>query len=140
MLSDNLFNWVTCSSPQIISGLAVALRQYHGHSFTKSDLLNLPIPVEADEHDRWNGIVAQHRRDVLAKEMQQALDRSDRMVGRTLGLTDDDITEIQCDLQDDAFLQRIRPRYPGSVTRKQGSVLVLIQERVIPNSIIHTLG
>ncbi len=119
-LSDNLFDWITCSNPKIIQGLAVALRQYHGHSFTKSDLLNLPIPVEEDEHELWNVTVAQHQRDVLVKEMQQTLDRLDRIIGRALGLTDDDITEIQRDFQEDAFLQRIRPRYPGSVTRKQG--------------------
>lgn len=119
-LSDNLFDWVTCSHPPIIQGLATALQQYDGHSFTKSALLNLPIPVTADEYDRWNAVVMQHQRDVLTKDMQQALDGLDRIVGHALGLTDDDITEIQRDLQEDAFLQRIRPRYPGTVTRKQG--------------------
>jgi hypothetical protein len=46
--------------------------------------------------------------------------RDDRVVGRCLGLADDDLREIRNDLREDAFLRGIRPRYPGTVTRKQG--------------------
>jgi len=56
----------------------------------------------------------------FTQAMHQQLDRLDRAVGRALGLTSDDIIFIQQDLMTDAFLRHIRPRYPGTRTRRQG--------------------
>ena len=52
--------------------------------------------------------------------MQQALSELDMIIGSALGLDADDVNEIQNDLRTDPFLMGIRPRYPGTVTRKQG--------------------
>lgn len=119
-LSNNFFDWVVCSQPSFAHGLTLALVQYYGWTMTKSDILNLSIPVSSEDITQWNSVVAQHQREVLTQKMQHALDQLDRIVGSALGLTHDDITEIQRDLQEDAFLQHIRPRYPGTMTRKQG--------------------
>jgi hypothetical protein len=42
------------------------------------------------------------------------------LVAAALNLSDEDLQSIESDCYEDAFLKRIRPRYPGSVTRKQG--------------------
>ncbi len=52
--------------------------------------------------------------------MQKVLSELDQVVGSALGLDADDISEIQRDMTEDPFLAGVRPRYPGTVTRKQG--------------------
>lgn len=113
-------DWVSCSQSDFAHGLSVALRQYKDRPFTKSTLLNLPIPVDTREMAQWTGIVAEHNPEKAEEHMRQALGRLDEVVGTALGLTHEDILEIQRDLRADPFLQKIRPRYPGTVTRKQG--------------------
>ncbi|MBV5350359.1 hypothetical protein JZU71_04295, partial [bacterium] len=54
------------------------------------------------------------------QEMQAKLNELDQLVGAGLGLDAADITFIQNELRTDPFLKGIRPRYPGTVTRKQG--------------------
>lgn len=119
-IGQHLFDWVACSRADIAEGLAEALRVRAGESLSRSDLLALRIPVTTDEVTRWRAVVARYQLDILEANMHAALDHLDRLVGKALGLSDDDITTIQRDLQEDAFLKRIRPRYPGTVTRKQG--------------------
>ncbi|MDA8102645.1 MAG: N-6 DNA methylase [Nitrospiraceae bacterium] len=119
-LSGNTDDEIICSDPAIARGLALALAQYAGQSFTRSDLLNLRIPCSDGERQAWQAVVDRHRRETVEQGMQQALARLDALVGEALGLTADDIAEIQRDLREDPFLQKIRPRYPGTVTRKQG--------------------
>jgi len=119
-LSNNFLDWVDCSEPAIIQGLVTALAQYEGQTLTKSNLLNLAIPVDPKELTAWRIVVDRHARDVRITEMRNMLDQLDRIVGHSLGLSDEDITFIQQDLDTDAFLQKIRPRYPGTITRKQG--------------------
>lgn len=101
-------------------GLALSLARQRKPALTKSELLNLPIPVGEAESARWSGIVAAHAEDVLVAEMRDRLAELDGVVGAALGLDAADIAEIQRDLAEDSFLRGIRPRYPGTVTRKQG--------------------
>ena len=42
------------------------------------------------------------------------------LIATALDLSAQDLQSIESDCHEDAFLRRIRPRYPGSVTRKQG--------------------
>lgn len=119
-LAGGLLDWVYCNQQDISRGLATALRQRKGQALNKSTLFNLPIPLTDAELEQWNAVVVHYQEDVLEQEMQDALNALDQLVGRCLGLTSDDITEIQRDLREDPFLKGIRPRYPGTVTRKQG--------------------
>lgn len=113
-------DWVTCADPGIAHGLALAVEQERGRELTFSNILALPIPVTPDEVDAWNAVLQHHRKETLDAEMRAALGRLDAVVGQALGLDPDDVREIQRDLEEDPFLRHIRPRYPGTVTRKQG--------------------
>ncbi len=119
-LSDDLFDWVECNRQDIAEGLALAAAQREGESVGKSAILNMPIPGTDDERVTWNAVVAVHAEDALKQTMQDSLARLDAVVGDCLGLSPDDIQEIRRDLEADPFLRGIRPRYPGTVTRKQG--------------------
>jgi hypothetical protein len=70
----------------------------------------LPEIVERMAHEQLAVIAA----------MKERIGALDSIVGAALGLDEDDIAEIQRDLEADPFLKGIRPRYPGTVTRKQG--------------------
>jgi hypothetical protein len=86
----------------------------------KSALLNLSIPVSVEEAAAWNQVLTKHSEGALEQAMRQAINALDRIVGQCLGLDESDIVEIQRDLANDPFFKKIRPRYPGTITRKQG--------------------
>lgn len=69
---------------------------------------------------RWSSVVAQHEAEALKRGMADALMKLDAIVGECLGLEPEDVAFIREDLDADPFLRGIRPRYPGTVTRKQG--------------------
>lgn len=119
-LSADMFDCVELSREDMAAGLALALKQEESRAFSKSAILNLPIPVSVEERAQWNATLARFDEDLLELAMQEALARLDAVVGACLGLTAEDIQEIERDMQEDAFLRGIRPRYPGTVTRKQG--------------------
>ena len=119
-LSSDLSEWVDCNRPDIAEGLALALEQVVGESLTKSAILNLPIPGSQSERDTWRHVVADHGEAALAKAMEDAIGALDAVVGDCLGLNASDIASLQQDLVQDPFLRGIRPRYPGTVTRKVG--------------------
>lgn len=120
VLSADLFDWVECNRQDIAQGLALALAQRVGESSSKSAILNMPIPGTDAEREQWSAVVTAHSEDALKQAMVEALAGLDAIVGGALGLTPDDIEEIRRDLEADPFLRGIRPRYPGTVTRKQG--------------------
>jgi hypothetical protein len=119
-LSADMFDWVECNRQDIAEGLALAASQKEGEAVGKSVILNMPIPGTEAERSKWNQVVAEHGEEPLKQAMTDVLARLDGVVGACLGLSPDDIKEIQRDLREDPFLRGIRPRYPGTVTRKQG--------------------
>jgi len=86
----------------------------------RSAILNTSLPATGVEISTWNSVVASHKAEILYEAMTDAISALDHVVGACLGLTGEDVSEIQRDLQIDAFLKGVRPRYPGTVTRKQG--------------------
>jgi hypothetical protein len=100
--------------------MALALGHRIGEDFDKAAMLNLKMPGTEAEVALWHSIVAQYQETVLEEAMRSALADLDAVVGAALGLTPAQIQFIQDDLQNDSFLRGIRPRYPGTVTRKQG--------------------
>lgn len=120
LLAADGLDWVDCNRPDIAHGLALALGQRVGDEVTKSQLLNLPVAGSMAERDRWNQVVADHGEAALAQAMDAAIGALDALVGDCLGLNAADIASLQQDLATDPFLRGIRPRYPGTVTRKMG--------------------
>jgi hypothetical protein len=116
----DLEDWIEINREGLAEGLLIALGQKLGRALTKSQLFNLPVPVSEDERSAWQAVVAAHGEDALETEMQSRLLALDNRVGFALGLEESDIQEIRRDLAEDAFLRGIRPRYPGTVTRKRG--------------------
>ena len=118
--SSDIFDGVECNRKDLIDGLVIALLHKSGVAMDKSSILNLPIPVSEDEISAWDDAFARHQTANLEQAMSESIAVLDKIVGGSLGLTQDDINEIQRDLVSDSFLKGIRPRYPGTVTRKQG--------------------
>jgi hypothetical protein len=116
----DLFDSVDLNREDLALGLAVALHTKKGEEISKSELLNLPIPVTEAERKQWTTVISQHQTPQLETAMAAAIAKLDAILGKCLGLASSDIKAIQVDLETDPFLQGIRPRYPGTVTRKQG--------------------
>ncbi|QOX81068.1 N-6 DNA methylase (plasmid) [Trichlorobacter lovleyi] len=119
-LSEDMFEWIVVSSEDIATGVLMALQQTSGEEMDRSALLNLPIPVGGLEIFGWDEIIKKYAEGQLEVEMNKQIAALDVLVGYGLGLDDADIQFIQSELKTDSFLQGIRPRYPGTSTRKQG--------------------
>lgn len=118
--SGGLLEWLETTRRDLAEGLVVALAQREGESLTKGNILNLPIPVTDTERGAWERVIQGHQEARLEAEMTARLNDLDQLVGAALGLDAADIAFIQNELRSDSFLRGIRPRYPGTVTRKQG--------------------
>ena len=119
-LGSDASDFVGCNKQEIAEGISVALQQKIGESITKSGIFNMPVPVTQSERDAWDGVVTAHQEGALSQAKSDAIAGLDEIVGRCLGLDSADIQEIRRDLAEDPFLRGIRPRYPGTITRKQG--------------------
>jgi len=119
-ISADLFDWVKVNDQDVADGLIKSLYLHKGESLKQSDIFKLIIPIGHEQCDEWDAIIATHSIETAEQTMNDALNRLDRIVGKSLGLDDADIDFIQKDLREDAFLKRIKPRYPGKQTRKQG--------------------
>jgi SAM-dependent methyltransferase len=119
-LADNLLDWLEITRYDLAEGLRVALLQREGEALSKSTILNMPIPVTETERQVWDAAIAEHQEERLTAEMDARLEELDSIVGLCLGLEATDTAFIKQELRDDPFLKGIRPRYPGTVTRKQG--------------------
>ena len=118
--SGNMLEWLELTRRDLADGLVVALNQQEGEDLSKGNILNLPIPVTAAERAAWEKVILEHQEAKLEADMAAKLNELDQLVGTALGLDAADILFIQSELRTDPFLKGIRPRYPGTVTRKQG--------------------
>lgn len=120
VLSDDLLDWVEINRKDIAYGLLRAVSIREGIGLSKAAVLALPIPVSEDELLAWDSTVEAYSPKALQDEKRQVLHELNVLVAAALGLDETELQSIECDCYEDAFLKRIRPRYPGSVTRKQG--------------------
>jgi hypothetical protein len=119
-ISDGLFDWVELSDESSALGLYQALGVIVGEEISKSDVLSLRLPHTPPELALWNTTLAKFHPESLEAEKKEAIRELDRLVGAALGLTTGDLETIWSECANDPFLKRITPRYPGTITRKQG--------------------
>ena len=117
---EGLFDWLECNRPSLAHGLKLALAHRKDEELDKSEILNMKIPVSDGELQMWHAVIAEYQEPVLEEAMERAIFALDKVVGKALELSAPQIAFIQNDLKDDPFLRGIRPRYPGTTTRKQG--------------------
>ena len=119
-LSDDLFDWVEINRKGLAHGLLRAVSTREGFALSKAAILALPIPVLEDELVAWDRVLEAYSPKALQDEKRQVLHELNVLVAAALGLSEEDLQSIESDCHQDAFLKRIKPRYPGSITRKQG--------------------
>ncbi len=117
---QQLLDWVRLSREDFAKGVVMALQPLDGEDITRSRLLNLPIPVTAEECQQWETTIARFAEEALIADMEHQLDNLDALIGATLDLDAEQIAFVQRECREDSFLSRIRPRFPGTDTRRQG--------------------
>lgn len=117
---QQILDWVRLSREDFAKGVVMALQLLDGEDITRSRLLNLPIPVTAEECQQWETTLARFAEEALIAEMEHQLGKLDMLVGAALDLDEQEIAFAQQECQEDFFLSRIRPRFPGTDTRRQG--------------------
>jgi len=119
-LSEDLLDWTEINNKHLAQGLLRSLTVREGLALSKAAILALSVPVSAGELVAWDRTVEAFSPKAIQDEMRHALHELNTLVAAALNLSDEDLQSIESDCYEDAFLKRIRPRYPGSVTRKQG--------------------
>jgi len=119
-LSDDPLDWVEVNRADIAQGLLKALEIHNGSTKGKGAILALPIPVSAEEFQAWDSAVQQNSPVRLVTRQRQVIHQLNMIVGVSLGLSHSEIEFIEEDSWNDSFLKRVKPRYPGTVTRKVG--------------------
>jgi SAM-dependent methyltransferase len=119
-LSDDMLEWLDLTRGDLAEGLAMALELREGDLLSKTGLLNIPIPVSEEERSAWKKVITDHEVASVEAEMDVQLAILDNLVGQAIGLTPDDISFVRSECNADPFLRGIKPRYPGTETRKQG--------------------
>jgi len=111
---------VTVPSRETAQLIAAGLRLAAGTDLTRTTLLRLPVPPDADTARRLTDLSARYATDVLEEAVEREVDRIDAIVGPALGLDAADIAFIQDEMANDPFLSRIRPRYPFFTPKQRG--------------------
>jgi N-6 DNA Methylase len=119
-LSDDMFTWVEVWPAELGNDLITSLRSVEGEQLTSKQLLSLPVPNGEEDNQKWNSVLESVKPEQLEATMNDEIHALDHVVGQALGLSDEDIITIRADCGSDPFLKRIKPRYPGTETRKQG--------------------
>jgi hypothetical protein len=119
-LSDDPLDWVEINSGPLGHGLLQALSVREGASMSKAAILALSVPISVSELTIWASTAEANSPKAIQEEKRRVLHELNAVVADALGLSSDDLKLIETECQQDSFLKRIRPRYPGSVTRKQG--------------------
>jgi hypothetical protein len=91
-------------------------------------VLSTPIPSDCNMAERLRGLRASFDPEALDDAIEDEITKIDDIVGNALGLNAADIAEIQRDMTEDAFLSRVRPRYPFFRPRQYGRRLNLERE------------
>jgi SAM-dependent methyltransferase len=119
-LSDDALDSVEINRSEIAHGLLRALELLEGSALGRAAILALSIPVVADEVAAWNSVVTRNSPGAIEARKRASLHELNVLVAQAFGLHDEDLEFIESDCWNDSFLKRIKPRYPGTVTRKQG--------------------
>lgn len=111
---------LTVPSEEIATLIAAALRLATGSDLSRTALLRLPTPPDADVATGLTELSARYATDALEDAVEAEVDAIDAIVGPALGLSADDIGFIQHEMANDAFLSRVRPRYPYFTPKQRG--------------------
>jgi len=98
----------------------LALAQHAGESLGKSNIINMPVPVDHREKSDWLKILSAFDEKNTEAEMEERLASLDKLIGNAFGLSPEEIEFVRSECKKDPFLRQILPRYPGVVTRKHG--------------------
>jgi len=119
-ISDDLLDWVELNRRDLAEGLLRALRVHEGVQLGRTAILGLGIPISKAEVEVWDAVLDQYSPNAVIDAQRAVLHDLNSVVARALGLTAEELTFIERDCSEDSFVKKIKPRYPGSITRKQG--------------------
>ena len=96
----------------LVNYLYLGLRPVEGKEMTKNKLLNLPMPQDESTAHALSDLLAKFDPTLVETQVETYVAAIDCAVGAALGLVPEEISFVQSEMRDDAFLSRVRPRYP----------------------------
>jgi len=91
-----------------------------GTEISWREILAASIPVSAGMADALAKMREAYAPEKVDEEIDALVTKLDAIVGPALGLSISDIDTIRKHMNDDPFLQRVRPRYPFFRPRQYG--------------------
>jgi hypothetical protein len=115
-----MVDWLEVNTEGLAKGLERSFGRLDGSSLKAGTVLTLRTPATTELQDKWDKILSAFGSTDHQRNMQNALGKLDDKIAPALGLSSADLTFIQTEFRDDPFLKRLKPRYPGTETRKSG--------------------
>ena len=119
-ISDFLFDWIDTTDQFSADALYAVLSVRAGEEYDREALLTLKIPANTAALNEYQSIINRFKFSDHSAALEAQIDELDAIVGKALGLTDEEIAEIRREMMEDALLRRVRPRYPRTQTRIHG--------------------
>ena len=118
---NDFFDYVIVQGDEAVAEwLADAFRVNEGRRLTRDQMLDMAMPASEDEAVKLREVLGEFSlRDAVA-ERDAVLSALDALVGGALGLSEEDVSEIQRDLREDVFLRTLGVREPFTSTRLVG--------------------
>jgi hypothetical protein len=119
-VSDHLYDYLEISDEDAARGLQQALEARAGKLVDQGSVLAMPVAPDASMRASHDEVTRQYGGADHMAAVEAMVDRIDALVGPALGLDEEDLAAIRCDMLEDPFLKNIQPRWPGTQTRLHG--------------------
>ena len=103
---------ITFPNMALVNYSYLGLAAVEGKELSKNKILNLPIPQDERTAQALRDLLANFDPRSVETQIETYVDAIDCAVGAALGLAAEEISFVQSEMRDDAFLSRVRPRYP----------------------------
>ncbi len=121
-------HFVVFNDAELAQLAASGLAEINGGDASRTSILNAPIPVDVDMAGKLQKLHTEFEPEALDDKIDAEVRKLDAIVGAALGLSPEDIADIQAEMAGDPFLSRVRPRYPFFRPRQYGRRINLERE------------
>jgi len=120
LLSDDLYSWIEISDESLAERLKAALTIHTGSELGRNDLLQMPVPKDSAVLVDFKLFVQDYDNGNALGALKTIINRIDKIVAGSFGVSDVELSLIQEQMSTDTFLKNIKPSLPYTGKKKRG--------------------
>lgn len=120
LLSDDLDSWIEISDERLAERLKAALTIHTSSELGRNDLLQMPVPKDSAVLVDFKLFVQDYDNGNALGALKTIINRIDKIVAGSFGVSDVELSLIQEQMSTDTFLKNIKPSLPYTGKKKRG--------------------